>query len=181
MRIAIIEPYASGHRMTLYARNAINGFLGRGWDVVLLTSKGATSHPSFIESAASWREQIQIHTYAAPPDQGTKLKAAALLRWQLAHREAMGEAVKRSAKSSPIDWVYLNTLDYVDKGLSLLGSPFGRLPFSGLLMSVRFRHARLGVSGSTTRSDAIYSLLFKRLLSLPSLKHLGVIDELLLG
>lgn len=72
--------------------------------------------------------------------------------------------------SAAYDVVHVMYFDDFDKSTAVLGSPFGKHPFSGLLMNVRFHHAKVGVPCSRSRWDPLYRMLFVRLLRVPQFR-----------
>lgn len=164
--------------MVLYVRHLLREMIRRGWNVHLVTTSAAAEHPSFrlvlddggVNLTTSFMLQVPYPK---------KLNAVTLFRYQVRQwrefRRAFAAA--SSARSEAFDAVYVPKLDYLDKALALLGSPFGRTSFSGLLMTPRYHHAECGVIAPQTRSDTLYRALFERVLRIPSLTSVAVIDE----
>ena len=67
-------------------------------------------------------------------------------------------------------------IDHFDKILAILGSPFGKYEFSGMMMNIKF-HRKIMSIGATSRSDWLYKKLLLNVLKIQKLKKLTIIDE----
>ena len=175
MRLLIVEPDAEGHHLVLYTRLLLKEAANRGWAVTILTTESARRHPAFDIISADHELALQtiIIPDLAPP---TSFGSAAILMAQARLWRALAKARRAHNNFRDFDLIYCINLDYFEKVLSLLGSPFGDRPFAGMLMNPKFHRAAMGL-GPPSRGDVLYRILFKRLLVLDALKHLMVIDE----
>ncbi|MBN4073776.1 MAG: hypothetical protein COC05_04070 [Gammaproteobacteria bacterium] len=177
MKVIIFEPEASGHRMILYVRHIVQEALRRGWDLHLVTTERVVDHPAYQVVKKECKDKLKISFMPRvqfPVENPTVLN---LLNYQYRQYKAFELAYRSIAKENVPDVVYVVHLDYLFNVMSLLGSPFDNTPFAGMLMSVRHHHQRMGVIGSASRQDWLYEKLFYRLLRIPTLGSLCVIDE----
>jgi glycosyltransferase involved in cell wall biosynthesis len=181
MHLAIIEPWAEGHHMALHLRAIVAEAVRRGWRLTLLTTVGATYHPAY---EVIRREAGPALTTALLPDgvatyhEPRLVRAFALdtRRWR-----AFRAATTDVFASHAVDAVYVTSLEKTGRMIALRGSPFGGIPFSGMYNKVRFHHRRMGVrSRMGPRARLIETLLFPRLLALPTLRTVPVLDESLM-
>ena len=157
------------------------GFVARqakaaGHDVTALTTpearRSAAFHqflgPEFASKVFEWPSR---NTLELP----FPLPGTAQLRAFLWFRSA----VSNLSRTQPIDAVFVPYLNYIDKAIALLGSPFGQLPWSGIVMRESFHHAPLGLRPKAEPFAAIREKLFWNLLSKSKPLPILTIDETL--
>ena len=178
MKLAVFEPCAHGHHMILYVRHIVREALARGWEVSLVTTPEALEHPStqlvLRESAGRLQTRlirsVSIH-------QRFKWHPLNLLAQQWERYQAFSDACYELTATDRPDIVYVVHLDYLDKLISLRGSPFRETPFAGMLLFTRFHHRHAGVKSKSSSFDYLAYRAFIRLLSRPALRRLITIDE----
>jgi glycosyltransferase involved in cell wall biosynthesis len=174
--VELIEPSPSGHHLALYVRYVLPGLMEAGYDVSLLTTMEAASHPAMdlVKAAAPRPFPIRLlPSLRRPASTSTcSLLVSQLTSWWSIYRHYL----KIAADHRP-DIIYLPTADWVVKAIEILGSPFGETPFALLYMSPKHHRHAVGI-GSKSRNDRLYDFLFRRLLRLPRLQSVLVIDEL---
>lgn len=175
MKLLIVEPEATGHRMALYVRLVVRAAQSRGWTVSLLTTHLATKHPAFQLVCNEANNQLSIHFMDFPNCNSPK-NALSLIKRQYNYYKSLKKAFFSLDKKEIPDLVYISCLDYFDKVMALLGTPFGEVPLSGLLVSVKFHRYKVGI-GPKSRSDIFYKWLFQRTLEIKTMKRILVIDE----
>lgn len=176
MNVAIVEPEADGHHLALYVRHVAREMRRRGWTVRLVTTREAIDHAAFRLVAPEFRGDpppLLMPRVRYP----SRLSTAALVCYQFAQWRAFARAWRRWPGGERPDVVYVSNLDYIDKAMAVLGSPFGDTPVVGMLMSVRHHHRAGGVIGPGTRHDRLYEALFRRLVGIRTLAGLLAIDE----
>ena len=99
-----------------------------------------------------------------------------LFNKQIQYRKAMALGFDKLGADEVPDLIYIMSLDAVDKALSVFGSPFGKVPISGMFVSVKFHRFQMGI-GPSSRHDKLYRWSFERLLQIKSLFSITVIDE----
>lgn len=173
--VLIVEPEASGHHMALYVRLIVRVALQRGWKIHLLTTATAVKHPAFelVKSEASTSLKI---SFMEEVKSSSKFDVWSLLVLQNQYFQSISKAFRNIPKTDIPDIVYLVNLDYCDKIIALRGSPFGKVPFSGMMMDIKYHRAAMGL-GPPARINWLYEKLFRRVLRLPTLHTATVIDE----
>jgi hypothetical protein len=177
MKVTVIEPEASGHRMILYVRHLAREVIKRGWRLQLITTQPATEHAAYKIVKSECVDKLITSIIPRVERLIGKPNPVNLLYHQFKQYKILSKHFRDNVTDFNQDIIYVFCLDDIDKIMSLLGSPFGHKPFAGLLMAIRFHHKRVGVKGVATRWDRLYEILFKRLLRIKSLKALNVIDE----
>lgn len=175
MKLLVVEPSASGHRMALYTRFIVREARRRGWQVSLLTTRSSTRHPAFEVVKAEVDGELPLVLADELPALSSR-GVRAILKWKREVFRAIADACKRSDIARSADMIYCVSLDYFAELVALYGSPFGRKRFSGMLMSPKFHLSHFGL-GPKTRADRILRLLFQRLLRMQRLEAVTVIDE----
>lgn len=175
MNLLIVEPSPEGHHLQLYARLIALEAVARGWNISLLTSRGAVHHESF----QNLREDISLDfpvyfTRFVRPARSTG--SMALLLNQVSWFHAFRNAVTAIRAGEKPDMIYVVNLEYIDKVIGLLGSPFGQIPFCGMAMSIKFHRHAMGL-GPRSRSDAIFSRLFSLMVRRSGIRRVAIVDE----
>lgn len=179
MRLAILEPerrlgsHHCNHVVTVAAEA-----LRRGWQVCLITSEGATTHPAVSRLRQECGTEIQAVCCQRRITFPSRPSTLNLLRYQYEQYRLLGSA-HAAVKSFRPDMVYINSLDTRDKALSAFGPPFNGTAVAGMMLAPKFHHRRSGIIGSGARFNSASELAFKRLLTFKSVRALLTIDELL--
>ena len=170
LNVAIFEPEADGHHMVLYTRTIIRTLEERGHLVHLVTTERATQHPAYKALLA---EDLQFQTHLMPdsPNSADEGDIARLLA-QFKRRKNYRRGFLALRKSVSIDSIYMVNIDQADLAIAIKGSPFGKAPFSGMLIGRQFHQ------GNRLR-DRLFRPVFRRLLKLATLRKLLLLDELL--
>jgi glycosyltransferase involved in cell wall biosynthesis len=176
MRLLLVELEGEGHNMVLYTRLLLREIKRRGWSATLLTTASGRQHPAFDVLASE--PQGPPNTIVIPDIAGfTSAGSVELLLSQVRIWRALHSACQLDGGFAQYDLVYCINMDKFEKAIALMGSPFARRPFAGMLTNPKFHREPLDL-GPRSRSDHLYKTLFKRLLRLPELKCVTVIDEL---
>ena len=176
MHLRLVEPHGEGHHIALYARHIASEAARRGWRVSLATTHACLAHPSIglLRTAVPSVEILPVLAEVPFPHGSSSPRN--LLRYQFAQARAFRAAT--ATRDRP-DMLYLINLDYCDKAMAVAGSPFGTIPFAGMLMSARFHHPRMGVATPPQSLSRVYEWLFGRLLAIPRFASLLTVDETL--
>lgn len=176
MKLLIVEPEATGHHMSLYTRLLVREAISNNWKIQILTTQRALNHPSFqlvkdeLKGEADIFMMKEVH-------RTHQVDSFALICQQLAYYNAIKKGFSQIISNQLPDFIYVLNLDYFDKVLAFLGSPFGNLPFSGMLMTINY-HRHIMKIGTPSRNDQLYKYLFHRVLRIPKLKLVAVIDDM---
>lgn len=170
LNVAIFEPEPDGHHLALYTRTIIGALNRRGHRVHLVTTERSSQHKAFktlIEAG------LEFDTHFMPdsptrPEEGDLARLLAQFRRRWNYHQGYLDLIRKEK----LDAVYMVNLDQADLAIAVKGSPFGKTPFAGMLIGRQF-HA-----GNKMR-DRIFRPVFRRLLKLPKLRKLLVLDGLL--
>ena len=175
MRLLIVEPNADGHSMILYVRHIVDAAVKRGWVVTLLTTKKSMHHESllFLKNRYGYRFDVICMADSKQYSGGSTLS---LIMKQYNMYCNIKNKFNNPSRSDEYDLIYYVSLDNIDKVISLLGCPIKGVPYMGMIMSPKFHRHKFGL-GLKSRSDVLFSCLFKRLLSMKLLLGVTVIDE----
>lgn len=180
IHVLFVEPESTGHRVSLYAGPIVQYMISQGARVTFLTSAHGAKHPAFeVVEEAVGGGRVDVRELGVSPIHQSS-NHVFLLAQQLKHWWALRRQYLSLVKSgSHYDLVYVNTLDYVDKAIALLGSPFGDTPLAGLLLSVKFHHAASGVNAPGLKLAGVFEMFLRLLLSHSKVVAVLTIDELL--
>jgi glycosyltransferase involved in cell wall biosynthesis len=174
MKLLIVEPEGTGHHMALYVRLLVRSAVKRGWEIHLLTTAMAIRHPAF-KLVQSECKQLVIHLM--PNFELAHNRSwPGLLLDQFRCYMAILLGFKDIIPSEAPDFIYIVNIDHIDKIMAILGTPFGKFKFSGMMMNIKFHRNQMQI-GSSSRSDWLYEKLFLKVLKIKTLKYLTVIDE----
>lgn len=165
--ILVLEPHASGHRMT-YARWLAEGAQRAGYPVVIATTRRAAANPLARGLASSEAEGITLWVEDDEPRLPAASGAAALAAAQWATYRWCGASFRRVAARHQVASVVLPYLDSSAYAIAIAGSPFGGLPWTGITM-------RMGESGGSGRSW-LRSLVMKKVARARGLRALFCIN-----
>lgn len=172
-RVYVFEPHLSGHHGP-YLVWIAQGLARRGIATTVVVGE---EHPSLDElrEMAAGRSELRLLLRPHHHRGGDGGGALQLLQrewryWRLLrswHRDAVrGPAL-----------VFVPYLDYCLYMIGLLGSPFGKTPWGGLVMRPAFHHAQVAVQAPRPALGRAKSVLFARVLREPRLAHLYATDE----
>jgi glycosyltransferase involved in cell wall biosynthesis len=132
-------------------------------------------HPAFklVDNECAGKYQI---IYLEDIEKPKNSNIWSLLKRQFDYYRAIKTSFAKLRTDFAPDMIYLINLDYLDKVLALCGSPFGRSPFAGMIMSAKF-HCANASFGPLSRKDIIYESLFRRMLRIRDLKTVTIINE----
>ncbi|MDH3646962.1 MAG: glycosyltransferase [Gammaproteobacteria bacterium] len=175
MKLLVIEPEASGHRMALYVRLIAREAIRRNWSFLLMTTEKAMRHPAFelVKSECVDGPAIVRMSSIQP---AKRLSPMHLLLSQNQYYQSTAAAYRTLSSNDEPDMIYVANLDMFDKILPFRGTPFGETPFSGMMMSIKFHRRHVGTA-SPRGSDRLFGHLFKRAVAIPELRGVAVVDE----
>lgn len=177
MRVAVFEPEAAGHHMALHVRFIVREMANRNWSIDLVTTERALSHPAYkiVEEESGGKYAVQTM-----PDKETAASANDLqrVRDQFARWKNYRSGFE-NLKEQP-DAIYLVNLDQMDLALAKNGAPFGKTPFAGMMIGRHFHCPAMGIKMASFKfRDKAMGPVFQRLLKIPALKKIAVLDEAL--
>jgi len=177
MEVALFEPEAAGHHMALHVRFILRTAISKGWKIHLVTTERALEHPAYQIVAGESGGKYTVHVM---PDQETKTGDGDFKRVsdQFARWKAYAEGCRNLTAKAKIDAAYMVNLDQIDMALAVKGSPFGDLPFAGMLIGRHFHCPAMGVKMEKLKlRDRIMGPVFFRMLKMRTLKKVAILDE----
>jgi glycosyltransferase involved in cell wall biosynthesis len=171
MNILFLEPRATGHRMR-YLGNLVREALSRGYRVSLGTTAEAQDSQAF-QQFVDPDERVNVFLSKASSRRNRwSLPQSDLYEW---FRSTFAVVQARQQ----VDLVFVPYLNYIDKLVAIKGSPFGAVPWSGIVMKESFHHFKLGLRPDKERFSFIREQLFRRLLQEKYVQSVITIDETL--
>jgi len=172
MKFLIVEPQYDGHYLVLYIKFLIRILTLKKHQIIILTTKKASKHDSFsIIKKENPNIKIYYFNYSKPKNY--------LSFFLLLHQIKMYFIIKKSFKTIynkyQLDHVFVNSLDHYDKAISIFGSPFKDIQFSGIYVNPKFHLKKIGI-GSAGRFNLISKFLFLKFLQIPKLKKIFTND-----
>ena len=179
MNIALFEPrFGFGGHPRVHLRDLLREMVRRGWNPILVTDPAGEKTYSDVVAQFDGRVRVfPMKAPASPARQSTYTD----VQMQFDTCAAFKRAYQDLQSSTKIDFAYVMNLTRIDKVLAITGSPFGKTPFGGWLLGLKFHLRECGVESPARRSDSLYQFLFKRMLAIKTLKAPMVPDELLPG
>jgi glycosyltransferase involved in cell wall biosynthesis len=178
VHILVSEVALSGHHAN-YLEHIAALFLSQGHRVTVSVLDKHLTDPLFDRLQAAYPDRLVV---AALPPQSFWLSAVARLGvagTELRHWLMFKLFFQRLHATDKVDQVFFPYLDYCLHATALLGSPCGRVSWSGICMRPSFHYNGAGVIAPKPKWRSIKERLFYRLLRQPSLHQLLTIDELL--
>jgi glycosyltransferase involved in cell wall biosynthesis len=163
--------------MALHVRFIMREMVRRGWNIDLVSTERALRHPAYkiVEEESGGKYQVRTM-----PDQETPAGAGdfqrvkdQIQRWKNYRAGYQGLPEKPDA-------VYAVNLDQMDLALALKGSPFGPTPFAGMMIGRHFHCPATGIKMTAFKPrDRALGPVFKKLLKIPTLRKVAVLDPVL--
>ncbi len=181
MKLAIFEPDAAGHHMALHVRHIVGEALRRGWEVRLVTTKRAVTHPAYRILCDEFGDALRT---SFMPDASTPEGSGDVKRTldQLRRWSTFRAGYKSLAHSWKPDFVYMVNLDQIDMPMSMRGSPFRKTPFSGILMGRNFHCRDMGIKVPSGKlRERFMGPIFDRMIAIPTLTNVLTLDESMAG
>jgi glycosyltransferase involved in cell wall biosynthesis len=176
--LLIFEPRWWGHHMR-YASWIAQEAVARGYDVWLASTTRCFEQPLYLRLQEKCGRRIR--PLALPEELGS-LEPHGLLgtaRFQFRHYGMFARCYRRLSREDQPDFVFIPYLDYCAYAVSLLGSPFGRTPWGGIMTEALFHLEEMGVRVPSSRIRWIGRRLFFRMLRTRSLRAMFTFDETL--
>lgn len=175
--ILLIEPLCDGHR-AVYVTRLAAGLAVRGARVHIATTESACKHLAF-KNNLSENQHIKIHVFPDKlfEDLIKQQSTLGLIRREFVFRRAFGEIYRTIAVTNQIELVLVPYLDYCMHAVALLGSPFGKTPWAGIVMRPAFHYAASGIVASIGRMAFLKKYIFLHLMRHGKLKNVFSIDE----
>jgi glycosyltransferase involved in cell wall biosynthesis len=171
MRILIIEPECEGHHIILYVKELLRTISNykKVTNVTLLTSKKTLKY-HLIKELKKEINDIKVYTDFNLNYPKNNKNIISLLFFQINNFFILKKIYNDKLKKNNYDHIFINTLDYIEKALSIFGSPFEDISFSGIFLNPKVHR----------KKNFFYYLYYyslKRLLAIKTLKNIFSNDQ----
>ena len=173
-KLLIVQPFSSGHHMSLYVRMAVLAGRKLGFELGLLTYESSSGHEAFKSVVSEFGDGLAIHLMPDPQPSGRRGRVK-IIKEQFALYNAIDRAVEAMGQNC-YGKVWLANLEQIDIAFALRGSPFGDAAVYGLHMTLDFHRPMVGTSRLVKNASAKMAA-FAFLLRREKLKRVALIDE----
>lgn len=175
MNILIIEPFVDGHH-GVYLRWIVHALLSRGHRVQVGTFEESLNHPTVQAMLLTHDKNISFITSSLHKYGTSERNPFEMIHKMIKFRSIFQDFYRQALQCGQVDFVMVPYLDYCTYAFAILGSPFAKTPWAGLVMRTGFHHSAWGVKAPTNRINSVKEQLFFRLLRNPFLRALFTID-----
>ncbi len=178
MHILILEAGLTGHHANYLERIATT-FLVQGHRLTVCVRQEHSDNPLFARLQVDHPGRIAVKVIQPLPNWTHVFGRLGVVGSELSHWLMFKRSFEQVSTTDQVDHVFFPYLDYCLHATALLGSPCGRVNWSGICMRPSFHYSGAGVIAPKPKWSSIKERLFYRLLQQPSLHKLLTIDELL--
>jgi glycosyltransferase involved in cell wall biosynthesis len=166
MRILIVEPECEGHHIVLYVKELLHSIKKYKTitNVTLLTSKKTLKY-SLIKELKKEIKNLTVYTDFNLNYPKNNKNIFSLLFFQINNFFILKKIYNNKLKKDNFDYIFINTLDYLEKAISIFGSPFKNTPFSGIFLNPKIHRKKNFLF-------FLYYYLLKRLFGIKQLKNI---------
>lgn len=175
MNILLIETETKGHHISSYLRSIVLNLKKKKINIFFLTSQEFKKHKLY--NFFNIRTKIIFMKKVPYPKNKKKID---FVQFQLKYYNSIKYNFSKIHEKYNFNRVYVNTLDFFDKPLSIFGSPFKKVPFYGLYLNPKF-HIGYSFFSIGFLKKYIYYALFKNLIKIKFLKKIFIVDLLFLN
>src|SRR5919202_1044193 len=144
--LMILEPRCGGHHMQ-YVRWIAREALLRGHSVSLVTQAHCLNHPLYLTMQRECEGRIRATVFPSERPSGDPRGTVELIRRQFMYYRMFSTYFRNLPEAERPDLVFVPFLDYCVYAVGLLGSPFGKTPWGGLVMSLSFHFKSVSLEG----------------------------------
>ncbi len=175
MNILIIEPEINGHHIVMYVRFLVRGFVKKNINFSILTSKKIKKHKSYNILK---KEKKKINFYFLDDLEYPKNKDPfSLLYFQISNYLKIKKGFEFVDRKEKFDYIFLTTIDHIDKVVPFFGSPFGDKKFSSIILNPK-NHLNEYNLAHYNFKKFIYDFNIKKILKINSFENLYSNDPL---
>ena len=154
----------------------VHALTSRGHRVQIATFEESLTHPIVQAMLLTLDKNISFITSSLHKYGTSERNLFEMIYKMIKFRSIFQDFYKRALQNGRVEFVMLPYLDYCTYAFAILGSPFARTPWAGLVMRAGFHHSAWGVKSPTGRINSVKERLFFRLLRNPFLRALFTID-----
>jgi hypothetical protein len=174
MNIVLVELEYRGHHISLYLKSIANEVISRGYSLIIITTLDAKKSGLF-----SFLEKKKVKFFYIDKIEYQKTKNIFyLMKFQINNFFLVKNIFKKIINIYEVNHVYLNTLDFFDKAIAILGSPFEKIPFSGLYLNPKFYNEELYKFKSNPIKNYFLQIIFLILVLNKKLINIFLVDKL---
>jgi hypothetical protein len=174
MNIVLVELEYRGHHISLYLKSIANEVLSRGYSLIIITTLDAKKSGLF-----SFLKKKKVKFFYIDNIEYPKTKNIFyLMKFQINNFFLVKNIFKKIINIYEVNHVYLNTLDFFDKAIAILGSPFEKIPFSGLYLNPKFYNEELYKFKSNPIKNYFLRIIFLILILNKKLINVFLVDKL---
>ena len=172
MSTLLIELETKGHHVSSYLRSIVAALKKKEKKIIFLTSKEIKKN-DYYNFFKKYTKLVFINKISYPKSKNY----ISFINFQLQNYRIIKEKFNEIIIKDKVNFVYINTLDFLDKPLSILGSPFGKIKFSGLYLNPKF-YVNYNNYLKYFIKKKIYFYLFKKILNISYLTNVNIVDPL---
>ena len=172
MAILLIELETEGHHISSYLRSIVTKLLKDKQSIIFLTSQKIKRN-EYYNFFKKFTKIVYINNIKYPKNSNY----FELIKFQFLNYIIIRKKFIEIENKNKINFVYINTLDFFDKPLSILGSPFGKTNFSCLYLNPKFYIKYKNYLKYLIKTK-LYLFLFKKILSIKNLSNIFIVDPL---
>ena len=172
--ILYVDIYIGGHHPS-YSRGILLNLIKMDIDVILLTAVNALHSPAYRELLNDLSGRVTLCPLINVNNTATFVPEPIRVWFSL--RRAL-HLLKKNTDLN-YDGVFIANLSGVYQAIALLGSPFGHIPISGLMVTVRYHLGQLGLDSSVKIKRYFQEMLFIALLRKSIVRNIIAIDATL--
>ena len=171
MRILIVEPECEGHHIALYVKGLLRSIRNSRTitNVTLLTSKKTLKYFRIKELKKEIKD-LKVYTDFNLNYPKNNKNVFSLLFFQISNFFILKKIYNKKLKKNNFDYIFINHLDYFEKAISIFGTPFKEISFSGILLNPKI-HLKKNLL------FYLYYYLLKRLFRIKQLKSIFSNDK----
>ena len=173
MNLLIIEPEYRGHHIALHFNSILEEGLKRNWNISILTSESLKRTQAFNLIKKKNLKKLNFF-FLRENNFNSRRDIFYLLYVQFIKYKNIINSIKSIISKKKINHIYFITLDHIDKILSIKGLKINDVSFSGMQIYSKVYLKEKAISKRFLQ--IVKKLLFFRLVNLPNLKCLFVVD-----
>ncbi len=172
MSVLLIELETKGHHISSYLRSIVTRLLKNKKKIIFLTTKEIKKN-DYFDFFKKNTELVYVNNIKYPKI----VNYISLIKFQFQNYQVIKRKFNEIKIKYKINFIYINTLDFFDKPLSVLGSPFGNTKFSGLYLNPKF-YINYSNYFKYLVKNKFYLYLFKKILKINYLSNIFIVDPL---
>lgn len=176
--LLIIEPNSNGHHAS-YLKWIIEGAINNNYVVCLATFEETLSHPLIEPLIKQYHSSIILCTLPNSDAYCEQKSLLDIIKREFFYYNLFKEFYQKAIQLVEIEWILLPYLDYCTYAIALLGAPFDKVLWSGIVMRPSFHYQEMGVIAPNPKVNILKKYLFFHLLKQSTLKTIFTLDETL--